>query len=244
MRAPLGQKAAPWATGPTALSFSDRFSYSLPLFVSKSFTELVRQMAEVEIRLFETGRIEPRYSHSRCSRSQRFSHRTGGNHLQRSGLAETVVVQVTRKHVADPGALQEIQIPGARGQGDVEVRVRLVRRMREEGDVLEDHDPSDPGIPGLGQFRFQPLPLALGLVGNAFRMLDEARVQNDPFDLSAPERVIVWTDVLAIGLQGRHRRAVSHVMIAGQGVERNGAVELARNALVLGQLAGSGGLVH
>src|ERR1039458_4581189 len=61
----------------------------VPLLVLKSFTELVRQMAEVEIRLFETGRIEPRYSHSRCSRPQRFSHRTGSDHLQRSGLAQT-----------------------------------------------------------------------------------------------------------------------------------------------------------
>src|SRR5260370_15232119 len=72
-------------------------------------------------------------------------------------------------------------------------------------------------------------------------VLDDARIDDDAFEVASPEGVVVRAEDLAISLQAGGGRAVADVMVASHTVERDLRVQLVRHAHVfrdLGRVAG------
>jgi len=151
---------------------------------------------------------------------------------------------VPGEHVLHAELLEEREVAVASLARDVEVLIRLLGEEQKPRMVLKDHDVAHGIAARALELGTQPSLLLGERFRHVLRRRDDARVEDDAHKLVRLEAIVIRAEVFRVSGKGRRRRVVADIVVAGHVVERDRAIELRGNALILGDLRGVALLIH
>ena len=192
----------------------------------------------------DAGVADDRDAHAGLAAALRLPHRSARDHLDRRRVAERVLMIVPGEHVLHAELLEEREVAVASLARNVEVLIRLLGEEQKPRMVLKDHDVAHGIMAGAVELGPQPSLLLGERFRHLLRRSDDARVEDDAHKLVGLEAVVIRAEQFLVSGEGRRRRVVADIVVAGHVVERDRAIELRRNALVFGDLRGGALPVH